>query len=89
MFFLFLICELQVATMKAFDAYFILIVCLVSVSSGITLDPVKTSLSVENPISGQNGDPNNNNNVLNNINRIEDMRKGETRFDDPPPEYYK
>lgn len=74
--------------MKEFDAYFILIVCLVSVSRGITLDPVKTSLNVENPISGQNSDQNTNNN-LNQINGNEDMRKGETRYNDPPPEYYK
>lgn len=77
--------------MNKLDIYFILVMCFINVTCGITLDPVKTSLSVENPISGsgQNNDPNNINNNLNIINRNEDLRKGETRYDDPPPEYYK
>lgn len=73
--------------MRESDVYFLLIMCLVSVSSGITLDPVKTALSVENPISGQSDA--NINSALNNINRNEDIRNGETRFNDPSPEYYK
>lgn len=45
-------------------------------SNGNTLDTTKTALNVDNPISGPTGEN-------------KDLKKVETRFNDPPPEYYK
>lgn len=64
--------------LNRFEYVCAVILCTICATNGVSLDNTKTPLSVSNPISGAPPEKDG-----------KDLRRDESRYNEPAPEYYK